>query len=397
MLAERSTVASRHGASRASFVIELIVAGAVGATALAGGIWNHRHTKKKRAELAAARGLTVVAYDRLRGQDVDVHFTSRSSGKSRVAYTVLTFPALQVPRDFSLGKEGLFAAEDWQLGDVAFDRAVKVAGDRRYLAYALGPEQRSALLSLIDGWKNARFELSDGTLTVKRDGHRLEDVDRMLDTARALIAHFSAPSATREAPLVARATADPLSEVRAAAVEALHTDFPAGFAQTLPKLRTDAAPRVLLAVALATREAQDVRAVPLEPLTDAQRRQLWDRCGEALDRDGARQLVALTASESDAALYAEALVSTDASALVAHRFEPVRLVAVRWLAEHGDVSAVAPLRALEKSSLFARAQVKACRVAIAAIQRRAGVLDAGGSLSVDEDSAGALSNPDDES
>jgi hypothetical protein len=384
-------------------VIEILLAAVVGGvSALVYAA--SRKTGDAREAFAKEHGLFVNGHNDVQGTvgvfPVRILFGARQSGKTLTSCTDLELGSVPMPEDFSLAPEGVWAGRDWQIGHAAFDNFVRLGGQRSYLAYALGEAQRSILMALVD--QKVRFSVGQWKIALSWDGHDLQKAAENFARARALAAHFSVPADKRAPALLDRATNDPLPVMRAAAVRALADAFPDVLREKLVTLRADDHPAVRLAVALASRDPADVALVPLDALDDAGMRELWDRCGGALpakDRTARlHQLLERTGSEKDAVVYGEALLgdatAADALLLLEHALLPLRLAAVRWLGARGGVDAVAALRTLERSSVLARAQVKACRTAVAQIQARAGVAAAAGALSVEDDAAGAVSEPE---
>lgn len=367
-----------------------------------------RASKRQRAlerrAFAEKHGLRLQGEAMMSGKlgafSVEIAFELRSNGKKPETMVTVEAP---MPRDFTLEPETIWASRDWQIGDSTFDNFVNIGGQRTYLAFALGEKQRATILRWADS--KVRYRIAGQRIALTMPGHNLTELSSQLGVVRALAEHFCTPEDARAQELAARATTDPLVILRATAVRALGERFPKEFQDVLPTLRTDDAPLMQLTVALMTRRPEDVRGVPLGALKDAERRELWERCGAVLEeadrRRLLRELLDITASDGDAVAYTTALLSGSSAelavSLLSHRLERVRLLAVAFLGKCGDVSTVSALRALEQSSLLARAQVKACRAAITAIQTRAGVGDAEGAVSLGPvDSRGAVSKPEDD-
>lgn len=300
-----------------------------------------------------------------------------------------------IPSSLAISREGFWESSDWRTGDRAFDRCVKIAAAPHVLSFALGKAQRDLLFDL--HMTGVRYEVAAGSFSVWRKDCDVYQLGSDLRTILRLMKVWVVAAPERAPVYLEHAKADPQPEMRAAAIGALALLFPRTLNLNLPALRRDKTPLVRLAVAIATRDPSDVRVVPIAELDASERRRLWDHASATLPKDErdllVRKLLRETKAESDAQVYAAAFVAdapvTELPLYLDHKVATVRLLAIRALGQRGDSSHVPALRELERSALFNRMQVKACREAIVRIQHA--ITGDRGAVTLGSDDRGALS------
>ncbi|MCC6621936.1 MAG: HEAT repeat domain-containing protein [Deltaproteobacteria bacterium] len=375
-------------------------------------VWEHHHKKRVLAawtQVAERLGLTVHGKPESMSGEVDGHavfvrtFTT-GSGKNRRRWTEVTC----TPRpsiDAQIGADGFFRRvldlDDVEVGDPAFDRALRVRGADADLLAVLDEGTRDAVRSAVGlGWTFDR-----GTWKRKVSGYATSELDSMIERAVSLGRRFAMPASERPARLRQRATSDPFPKIRRRALELLVPHAAGG--ETRAALATavdDPDPGVRLVAALAlgdvTRVAPLVQerddAVALAALAALAER-FPDHPASAAALDALRDAAPRRAWQVRARLL-DALAQVRRPWAEAHAIEAlgdeeddVRLAAARALGQVGTIARAVPALVPHRDKFLGGAVKDAARDAILAIQARAGSPDAGRLAVVDEVAAGQLS------
>lgn len=292
------------------------------------------------------------------GVPAEVRYTTRSQGKSQVAYTVIRVGG--VPEGMTFRKEHLggsfvrrlTGAEDVATGDPIFDADVIVAGSPVLLSANLDVDARSGVRALLA--RGAVIE--GGAVEVHMRGHITEaaSLAQLLDPA-ADVAGMLGRADALTTRLRAQAESDPIPGVRMTALRVLMGHDAPAAAAAATALLDDFDPCVKVQARLILRDDEGVAAVPVE----------WLRAYAPTDAEALSR--ALMRANAEDALVGLLLVER----------ADVRIAACKALARVGTVRAVAPLKALD-GGFFGSEEVRnASNGAVAAIQSRMGDVGAG--------------------